>query len=187
MAYNNYNTAYPAIPYNGYNGAQGPAYPYQQASSGAYYPAQGTPTYPYHQAPAVPPPLMPAMQGRQNNMILDWVQGPEAASAYYCCPCMQPRNATYLVDFGADIAVPDGGTAGAISLAIAIDGVTIPSSIMTVTPADIEEYFNVSRAINADIWRNCCETVSVRNVSDQPILVSNANIIFSRPDLAVTR
>lgn len=104
-----------------------------------------------------------------------------------CCPCMQPRNATYLVDFGADIAVPDGGTAGAISLAIAIDGVTIPSSIMTVTPADTEEYFNVSRAINADIWRNCCETVSVRNVSDQPILVSNANIIFSRPDLAVTR
>lgn len=104
-----------------------------------------------------------------------------------CCPCMQVNSAKYLVDFGADIAVPTGGTAGAISLAIAIDGVTIPASIMTVTPAAVEEFFNVSRAINADIWRGCCETVSVRNVSDQAILVSNANIIFARPDLAVTR
>ena len=94
MAYNNYNSAYPAIPYNGYNGAQGPAYPYQQASSGAYYPTQGTPAYPYHQAPAVPPPLMPAMQGRQNNMILDWVQGPEAASAYY----VEPGRGAILMD-----------------------------------------------------------------------------------------
>jgi len=91
------------------------------------------------------------------------------------------------VDFGANIAIPTGGTPGAISLAIQIDGSTIPSSTMIVTPAAVEEFDNVSRAINVPIWRGCCESVAVRNTSDQPILVQNANIIFSRPDLAVSR
>ena len=76
---------------------------------------------------------------------------------------------------------------GAISVAITIDGSTIPASTMTVTPAAVEEFYNVSRAINAGIFAGCCESIAVRNTSDQPILVQNANIIISRPDLAVTR
>lgn len=105
------------------------------------------------------------------------------------CPCCNnySRSATYLCDFGANIAVPTGGTVGPISLAIAIDGATVPSSTMIVTPAAVEEYFNVSRAINIDIWNGCCETVTIRNTSDQPILVQNANVIFSRPDLLLSR
>lgn len=103
-----------------------------------------------------------------------------------CC-CNRNNSANYLIDFGANIAIPTGGTAGEISIAITIDGSTIPSSTMIATPAAVEEYFNVSRAINAQIWRGCCETIAVRNTSDQPILVQNANIIFSRPDLIVTR
>lgn len=105
----------------------------------------------------------------------------------YGCSCRRKNSANYLVDFGANIAIPTGGTVGAISVAIAIDGASIPSSTMEVTPAAVEEFFNVSRAINAPIYRGCCQTVTVRNTSDQPILVENANIIFSRPDLAVTR
>lgn len=104
------------------------------------------------------------------------------------CRCRnRNQSANYLVDFGANIAVPTGGTVGAISVAIAIDGATLPASTMTVTPAAVEEYFNVSRAINASIYKGCCQTVTVRNVSEQPILVESANIIISRPDLAVTR
>ncbi len=103
-----------------------------------------------------------------------------------CC-CNRVNSANYLVDFGANIAIPTGGTAGAISVAIQIDGSTISSSTMTVTPAAAEEFFNVSRAVNAQIWRGCCETISVKNVSDQPILVQNANIIITRPDLFVSR
>lgn len=102
-----------------------------------------------------------------------------------CC-CKKPKSANYLVDFGANISVPEGGTVEAISLAITIDGSTIPTSNMVVTPAAVNEYFNVSRAINADIWNGCCESVAVRNTSSQPIQVQNANIIFSRPDLAIT-
>lgn len=105
---------------------------------------------------------------------------------YNSCGC-RAKSANYLVDFGANIAIPDDGEVEAISVAIAIDGTTIPASTMIVTPAATEEYWNVSRAINAQIWRGCCETVSVRNTSAQPILVQTANIIFARPDLNVTR
>ena len=104
------------------------------------------------------------------------------------CPCANINNsAEYLVDFGANIAVPTGGTVGAISVAIAIDGGTVPASTMTVTPAAVEEYFNIGRNITVDIFNGCCQTVTVRNISDQPIEMQNANIRFTRPDLAVTR
>lgn len=96
------------------------------------------------------------------------------------------NSALYLVQFGANIAIPTGETVGEISLALTIDGSTIPSSTMIVTPAAVEEFFNVSVAINAQIWRGCCETVAVKNTSDIPILVSGANILITRPDLAVT-
>lgn len=105
----------------------------------------------------------------------------------YGCNCRnQNKSANYLVDFGANISIPEGGTVEAISLSIAIDGSTIPASTMIVTPAAVDEYFNVSRAINADVWKGCCETITIRNTSSQPIQVQNANVIFSRPDLAVT-
>ena len=101
------------------------------------------------------------------------------------CNCRN-RNAMYLVDFGANISIPTGGTVGAISVAISVDGTTIPTSSMEVTPAAVDEDSNVSRAINVPIWAGCCESVSVRNTSDQPIQVKEANIIFARPDLVPT-
>lgn len=116
-------------------------------------------------------------------LLSGWV--PNSCSC--SCQCNQRKAASYLVDFGANIAIPTGGTVGPISVAIAVDGATLPASTMIVTPAAVEEYFNVSRAINAEIWRGCCETVTIRNTSDQPILVQNANVIFSRPDLNITR
>lgn len=103
------------------------------------------------------------------------------------CNCNRNQSATYLVDFGANIAVPTGETVGEISVAIAIDGTTVPTSTMIVTPAAVEEYFNVSRAINVQIWKGCCETVTIRNTSDIPILVQNANVLFDRRDLLYTR
>ena len=103
------------------------------------------------------------------------------------CRCNRQTSANYLVNFGANIAIPTGGTVGAISLAITIDGATLPASTMTVTPAAVEEFFNVSRAINAAVFSGCCQGLAVRNTSSQPILVQNANIIITRPDLAITR
>lgn len=111
------------------------------------------------------------------------LRGYVARSSCGCCP----QSAEYLVEFSANIAIPTGGTVEQISLALAIDGTVIPSSTMIVTPAAVENFFNVSVAVNAQIWRGCCETLSVINTSEQSILVQNANIVISRPDLNVTR
>jgi hypothetical protein len=89
-------------------------------------------------------------------------------------------RARYKISFGGNIAVPTGGTVGAISLAIAIDGEAIASTTMTVTPAAVEEFFNVFGAIYLDIPRGCCSQISVRNVNTQTIEVQNANLIIER-------
>lgn len=95
-------------------------------------------------------------------------------------------SALYLVDCGMNIAIPEGGTVGEIQVSITLDGNTLLDSTMVVTPAAVNEFFNVSRAIHVPVWKGCCQTVAIRNTSDQPILVQNANVIFDRPDLSVT-
>lgn len=94
--------------------------------------------------------------------------------------CRCKKTANYIVDFGANIAVADGGTVGPISVGITLDSSTIPASEMIVTPAAVNEYFNVSRQIDADVWAGCCETVTIRNLSSQPILMQNATISIDR-------
>lgn len=89
----------------------------------------------------------------------------------------QMPTANYRVGFHANISVPTGGTAEAISLALSVDGEIDPSSIMTVTPAAVEEAFNVGAGIIVVVpWICRCASVSVRNVSTQPITVENANL-----------
>jgi len=92
------------------------------------------------------------------------------------CQC----KARFRIFFGANIAVPEGGTAGAISVSIAISGEAIPTSSMIVTPAAVDEYFNVSASIFIDVPAGCCTNISVKNISDQAINVQNANIIVER-------
>ena len=99
------------------------------------------------------------------------------------CKCVRP-SAVYLVDFGANISIPTGGTVEPISVAMTLDGNTLPESSMVVTPAAVEEQFNVSRAINVAVWHGCCQTFSIINTSSQPIQVSAANVIFGKPTLA---
>lgn len=89
-------------------------------------------------------------------------------------------RARYRVSFGGNVAIPTGGTVEAISLAIAIEGEAVPSTTMIVTPAAVEEFFNVFSAIFLDVPRECCMTVSVKNISTQEIEVQNANLIIER-------
>lgn len=89
-------------------------------------------------------------------------------------------RARYKVSFGGNIAIPTGGTVEAIQVAIAIDGEGVASSTMIVTPAAVEEYFNVFGALFVDVPRNCCITISIKNTSTQAILVQNANLIVER-------
>lgn len=93
-----------------------------------------------------------------------------------CCRC----NPKYGVKFGANIGVPTGETVGPVSLAIAIDGSADSSTVMTVTPAAVEELFNVSREAELEIWNGCCETVAIQNVGTIPVTVNAPLISIKR-------
>lgn len=100
-----------------------------------------------------------------------------ARRANRCCCCARNNNTTnVLAWFGANIAIPTGGTVGEISVAFAVDGATVPFTTMRATPAAVEEYFNVGRLTDIPIFKGCCQSVTVRNISDQPILVINPNL-----------
>lgn len=88
--------------------------------------------------------------------------------------------ARYKVSFGANIAIPEGGTVAPISVALAIDGEPIPTSSMIVTPAAAEDFWNVYASVFITVPRGCCYTVAVENTSTQSIDVENANIIVER-------
>lgn len=89
-------------------------------------------------------------------------------------------RALYKVSFGGNIAIPEGGTVGPISLAITVDGEPLGSTLMIETPAAAEEFNNVFSAVYLSVPAGCCITVGVRNTSDQPIDVQNANLIAER-------
>ena len=89
-------------------------------------------------------------------------------------------RARFKATFGANIAIPTGGTVEAISIALAINGEPVASTTMIVTPAAVEEFSNVFSAIYLDVPANCCSQISVRNISTQAIEIQNANLIVER-------
>ena len=90
------------------------------------------------------------------------------------------QRARYRVSFGANIAVPTGETVGPISLAIALEGEGLAPTTMTVTPAAVEQFFNVYDSTFIDVFRGCCVSISVQNISTIPVEVQNANLIIER-------
>lgn len=89
-------------------------------------------------------------------------------------------RARFRVFFGGNIAIPAGGTAGPISIAIAVDGEAIATTSMISTPAAAEEFNNVFASIYLDVPKGCCYTISVKNTSTQSIDIQNANLIIDR-------
>lgn len=89
-------------------------------------------------------------------------------------------RARFKVFFSGNIAIPTGGTVGAISLAISVNGEAVASSTMIQTPAAVEEFSNVASAVYLDVPQGCCISVAVKNTSDQAIDVQNANLIIER-------
>lgn len=89
-------------------------------------------------------------------------------------------RARFRATFSGNIAIPTGGTVGAISLALSLSGEPVDTTTMIVTPAAVEEFFNVSSSVFIDVPCGCCTSVSVGNTSDQDIVVQNANLIVER-------
>ena len=84
------------------------------------------------------------------------------------------------INFGANVAISEGGTVEPITLAITVNGVTEPATTMISTPAAVGEFNNVSREVEIPIPRGCCQNVAITNTSSQSIDISNAIIDLDR-------
>ena len=89
-------------------------------------------------------------------------------------------KARFKVSFGANIAVPTGGTVEAITAALAINGEPLSSATATVTPAAVENYWNIYVAAFVEVPRGCCVTVAAENTSTQAVSFANSNLIVER-------
>ena len=92
----------------------------------------------------------------------------------------QQCRARYKITFGGNIALPADGAAGPISLAIALNGEPVNTTLMTVTPTVVGAFFNVFSAIFVDVPAGCCASLSVKNISGVTIEIQNANLIVER-------
>ena len=89
-------------------------------------------------------------------------------------------RARFRVSFGANVAIPTGGTVAPISLAIAINGEAVGPTTMISTPAAAGEFNNIYSSIFINVPAGCCYTVSVKNLSEDDVNVQNANLIVER-------
>lgn len=95
-----------------------------------------------------------------------------------CC-CRRIYETDYEVEFHANIEIPTGGTVEEIRLAIAVDGVIDPSSVMSFVPAAVETPGNVGTSIIVGVPSICgCDNVAIVNASTQAITVNNATLVF---------
>ena len=93
--------------------------------------------------------------------------------------------ATYQLNFNANIALPANGTVGPIAIAITVNGEPRLTSRAIVTPAAVEDYFNVTSTAIIKVPRGCCFSVAVEPVAEgdtaaAAILVQNANFVINR-------
>lgn len=89
-------------------------------------------------------------------------------------------KARFRVAFGGNIAIPTGGTVEAITAALAINGEPLTSATATVTPAAVENYFNIFVSAIVEVPRGCCLTVAMENTSTQAINFANSNLTVDR-------
>lgn len=93
--------------------------------------------------------------------------------------CRRIYETNYEVEVHANIEIPTGGTVEEIQLALAVDGVIAPESLMSFTPAAVEVAGNVGTSIIVPVISLCgCDSVALVNASTQDITINNASIVF---------
>lgn len=97
--------------------------------------------------------------------------------------------ATYQVTFNGNIAIPEDGDVVPIAVAITVNGEPRLTSRAIFTPAEVDEYGNVTSTAIIKVPRGCCFSVSVDavpattdpTVTPAPIIeVQNANLVINR-------
>ena len=89
-------------------------------------------------------------------------------------------RAVFKISYGGNIAIPTGGTVEAITAALSINGEALASATATVTPAAVENYFNIYVSAQVCVPKGCCVTVGMRNTSTQAVNFANSNLTVER-------
>jgi hypothetical protein len=128
------------------------------------------------------PIIMDAITTCQKNNVYH-----REGSGLYTLPSAGCRGAKYAVEFNGNIAIPDGGTVGEISVGLVLDGEVIQTSIASVTPTATDAFFNVTVLGQIQVPAICgCESIAIENVQASPagtvqsINVRNANLTINR-------
>ncbi|MEE0047884.1 MAG: hypothetical protein UET83_01770 [Eubacteriales bacterium] len=90
------------------------------------------------------------------------------------------NRALFRVSYGGNIAIPSGGTVEAITAALAINGEPLTSATATVTPAAVENYFNIYVSAQVCVPKGCYLTVAMENTSTQAVNFANSNLTVER-------
>ena len=99
------------------------------------------------------------------------------------------RFATYPVTFNGSIAIPEEGDVVPIAVSIVVNGEPRLTSRAIFTPAEAEDFGNVTSTAIIKVPRGCCFSLSVENVpattdptvTPAPAIdVQNANFVIDR-------
>lgn len=102
------------------------------------------------------------------------------------CGCF----ARYNVEFTGNIAITEEGELTPIATAIVVSGEERVGSRSIYTPAEVDEYGNVTSRAVVDVPKGCCFTVSVEYVSgivDDPTVTPTPLINVIDGSLSITR
>lgn len=97
--------------------------------------------------------------------------------------------AQYQVTFNGNIGIPEGGTAGPIAIALAVNGEPRLTSRAIFVPAAVGDFGNVTSTAIIKVPRCCCFSLSVDavpatadpTVTPAPVIeVQNANLTVTR-------
>lgn len=102
------------------------------------------------------------------------------------CSCF----ARYEVEFTGNIAIPEEGEVTPIATAIVVSGEQRTGSRSIYTPAETDEYGNVTSRAVVDVPRGCCFTVSVEYVNgtvDDPTVTPTPLINVIDGSLSINR
>ena len=118
-----------------------------------------------------------------------YVYHDDETGVFTLCGKTSQCSARYQVTFNGNIAIPTGGAVTPIAVALTVNGEPRLTSRAIITPADVEEYGNVTSTAIITVPRGCCTSLSVRYVqaTDDPataptplIEMQNANLVINR-------
>ena len=89
-------------------------------------------------------------------------------------------RARFRISFGANVAIPTGGTVAPITVEISVNGEPLAETTMISTPAAVEEFNNISRVVFLNVPAGCCTQVSVKNTTADDVVFQNSSLIIER-------